>query len=146
DRQTADAGAGPERGDTNRAGGGVAGGQERIEPELTQKTQTQQSLIDLIGAVSNPNATAETVVGATADELPPEPVSQPEPPEKTEPRSSQQRHRLTDASFAFTSDTIEAIESGGKMTKFRQNVAAIEVMREVLKAGRKPTQAEQEVM
>ncbi|HKX33308.1 MAG TPA: hypothetical protein VJ302_36865, partial [Blastocatellia bacterium] len=32
------------------------------------------------------------------------------------------------------------------MTKFRQNVAAIEIMREVLKASRQPTQAEQEVM
>ena len=32
------------------------------------------------------------------------------------------------------------------MTKFRQNVAAIEVMREVIKAGRNPTQGEQEVM
>ncbi|MGH9852954.1 MAG: hypothetical protein ACREBD_24215, partial [Blastocatellia bacterium] len=53
---------------------------------------------------------------------------------------------MTDASFAFTPATIEAIEAGGKMTKFRQNVAAIEVMREVLQAGRKPTQAEQEVM
>jgi N12 class adenine-specific DNA methylase len=101
----------------------------------------------------NATAEAETAVEATADSLLPEPIekpSQPEPklapPKQPEPLPSQQRHILTGASFAFTPATIEAIEAGGKMTKLRQNITAIEVMQEVVKAGRKPTQAEQEVM
>ncbi|HZM91762.1 MAG TPA: hypothetical protein VFF31_34900, partial [Blastocatellia bacterium] len=153
DQRTVAEGAGPERRDNDRVGDGAARGQERTEPELEPKSRTQQSLIDLVDVLSEVNATAETAVEAMADSLLPEPIEQPsqsepklDPPKQTERLPSQQRHLLTDASFAFTPATIEAIESGGKITKLRQNIAAIEVMREVLQAGRKPTQVEQEAL
>lgn len=183
DSGSAEAGTGRVGRSDDRAGDGVTSGQGRPESDAgvgrpttkqgtasagsggkrsnkQSKKDAQRGLIDLVESVSAPNATAETVVEAMADNLPaepatpsaeivrpgPEPAPKPEPKPKAETKPSQQRHLLTNASFAFTPETIEAIEEGGKITKFRQNIRAIETMRKVLADGRKPTQEEQEIM
>jgi hypothetical protein len=153
DRRIAGQEDGSERRDNERVGDGATDGRKLIELEAAPNTRTQASLIDLIDSMVGPNGAAEPIIETQMVERPSEPIentSQPEPkldpPKQPEPRPSQQRHLLTDASFAFTPATIEAIEAGGKMTKLRQNIAAIEVMREVLPSGRKPTQAEQEAL
>lgn len=114
-------------------------------------------LIAIAEAASEPMAAGETVVQAAAENLPPEPAPpsenvrpgpekepKPKTPKKYEAKPSQQLKTLTGASYTFTPETIEQIESGGQMTKLRQNMAAIELMRKIVQAGRQATREEQE--
>lgn len=146
--------------------GAAEPGAEQVPPRPRQEGRGQGKgkegppqtgeLIAIAEARSEPMATGETVVQAATENLPPEsiptenvrpgPEKEPKPktPKKYDVKPSQQIKTLTGASFTFTPDTIDAIESGGQMTKLRQNMAAIELARKILLAGRQATREEQQ--
>lgn len=110
-----------------------------------------QELVRQVEAETEQFASGETVIQAVTENLPsvadespaPEPEKPTKPAKKPKP---QPLATLTGASFTIGTETIEKIQSGGAVTKYRQNVEAIKTMRQVLMEGRRPTVEEQETM
>lgn len=127
------------------------GNAEQSETQPSNSGHAQQ-LVREVEAQTEELAAGEAVVQAATQELPSvvvdeSPAPEPEKPAKPAKKpKAQPLATLTGASFTIGPDTIEKIQSGGAVTKYRQNVEAIKTMRQILMEGRRATVEEQETM
>lgn len=159
------AGTKPRGSVSKRGGRGTTRGSQPTAPSLfgdnavqssdqsdSQQTATKAELIADVEAQTQELSSGEAVIQAAVADLPPEPEPENEPespvaeivrPAKPKPEPL---GRLTAASMTITPEIAKRIQSGGQMTKYKQNIAAIHTMRQILQEGRRPTVDEQETM